>query len=79
MKRDPKTIDSIVIHCSATKEGADFSAKDIDRWHKERGFDKIGYHFVVLLDGSYQRGRADDEVGAHCTQQKMNFRSIGIC
>lgn len=69
----------IIIHCSATREGQDFSAADIDRWHRQRGFRKIGYHLVVRLDGSYERGRADNEEGAHCTQQGMNRRSISIC
>ncbi|MDE7355357.1 MAG: N-acetylmuramoyl-L-alanine amidase [Rikenellaceae bacterium] len=69
----------IIIHCSATKEGADFSASDIDRWHRARGFRCIGYHYVVRLDGSYQRGRQDREFGAHCPQKSMNRRSVSIC
>lgn len=69
----------IIIHCSATKEGADFGAADIDRWHRARGFKKIGYHYVVRLDGKYEHGRKDLEEGAHCTQQGMNRRSISIC
>ena len=69
----------IIIHCSATPEGRDFRAADIDRWHRARGFRKIGYHYVANIDGTYQRGRADNEVGAHCPQQSMNRRSISIC
>ena len=46
-----RKIDSIIIHCSATKVGQDFTAADIDRWHRERGFNGIGYHYVVCLDG----------------------------
>lgn len=71
--------EKIIIHCSATPEGKDFRAGDIDRWHRARGFRKIGYHYVVNLDGSYQRGRQDYEEGAHCRQQSMNRRSISIC
>ena len=37
-----RKIDSIIIHCSATKVGQDFTAADIDRWHRERGFNGIG-------------------------------------
>lgn len=69
----------IIIHCSATREGIPFTAADIDRWHRARGFRKIGYHYVVALDGTYSRGRADSEEGAHCPQQGMNRRSISIC
>ncbi len=66
----------IILHCSATKEGEDFTAKDIDRWHKERGFKKIGYHFVIDLDGTLEKGRQLNERGAHC---KGHNDSIGIC
>lgn len=73
------THEAIIIHCSATRAGMDFHAKDIDLWHKQRGFVKIGYHYVIDLDGTIEKGRAENEVGAHCVQQRMNFRSIGIC
>lgn len=72
-----RKINEIIIHCSATKEGMDFSAKDIDRWHRERGFDKIGYHYVIKLDGTVEKGRGLEEIGAHCTNHNRN--SIGIC
>lgn len=69
----------IIIHCSATSAGKPFTIADIDRWHKAQGWHGCGYHLVVHLDGSYARGRADIEVGAHCPQQSMNRRSISIC
>ena len=72
-----RKIEEIIVHCSATREGADFHATDIDRWHKQRGFNKIGYHYVVNLDGSIEGGRAESEIGAHC--QGRNSRSIGVC
>ena len=74
-----RTIDSIIIHCSATKAGRNFTEKDIDTWHRTRGFSGIGYHWVVLLDGTLRKGRDESQTGAHCTQQRMNSRSIGIC
>lgn len=67
----------IILHCSATKENSDFNAKDIDRWHKKRGFKKIGYHYIIKLDGTIEKGREDYEIGAHCTNH--NSKSIGIC
>lgn len=72
-------IDAIIIHCSATPEGREFHAADIDRWHRQRGFRCIGYHYVVTLDGSVEKGRDESETGAHCVQQGMNRRSIGVC
>lgn len=67
----------IILHCAATKEGQEFTIKDIDSWHRKRGFKKVGYHFVIKLDGTIEIGRAENEIGAHCL--KHNSKSIGIC
>ena len=72
-----RNINKIIVHCSATKEGKAFTANDITRWHKQRGFATIGYHYVVLLDGTIQQGRAEMVMGAHCKGHNAN--SIGIC
>lgn len=72
-----RKIDSVIIHCSATKAGMDFSVADINRWHRARGMDGIGYHYVVRLDGTVEKGREVEVAGAHCLG--WNGRSIGIC
>lgn len=72
-----RKINKIILHCSATKAGQNFSVSDIDAWHRARGFRCIGYHYVVYLDGSIHAGRAESETGAHCLGQNGN--SIGIC
>lgn len=72
-----RNINLIIVHCSATPEGRNVSVADIDRWHRERGFDGIGYHYVVYIDGSVHEGRPIDKVGAHC--KGHNAHSIGIC
>ena len=73
-----RTIDRIVIHCSATPAGADYRAKDIRRWHvNDNGWSDIGYHFVIDLDGTIELGRPLKEVGAHV--KGYNKHSIGIC
>ena len=72
-----RKIKQIIVHCSATKEGQDFKAKDIKRWHLERGFSDIGYHYVVDLDGTIEEGRSLELIGAHTNGQ--NRDSIGIC
>lgn len=74
-----RQIDSIVIHCSDTPAGRNVSVADIRRWHLARGFADIGYHYVTSLDGQVLTGRPVEQVGAHCKQQGMNRRSIGIC
>jgi len=73
-----RTISLLIIHCSATKEGKDFTAEDIDHWHRERGYSGgIGYHYVIRLDGTLECGRPEEVVGAHC--KNHNAHSIGIC
>lgn len=82
MKKE--NIDAIVIHCSATREGMDVRASDIDKMHKDRGFAMIGYNFVVDLDGTVEVGRPLTRDGAHCNTSGLsgkayNKHSIGIC
>ena len=77
-------VDAIVIHCSATRAGQDVRAADIDKWHKERGFKMIGYHYVIDLDGTVETGRPLTMAGAHCntagtSNKPYNKHSIGIC
>ena len=67
----------IIIHCSATKEGYDYTVEDIDRWHKARGFKSIGYHYVIYRDGTIVEGRPLNKQGAHTTGH--NKDTIGIC
>ena len=71
-----RKINEIIVHCTATAEGKDFKAADIDRWHKAKGWNGIGYHHVVDLDGTVEPGRPESEVGAHCL--KHNANSIGV-
>jgi len=73
-----RTITKIIVHCSATPRNKDFSAEDIRDWHvKGNGWDDIGYHFVIRLDGSIEYGRMLDKSGAHV--RGHNRDSIGIC
>ena len=72
-----RNINKIIVHCSATPEGRNFTVKQIDAWHRQRGFNSIGYHFVIYLDGSVNVGRPLAKAGAHCKGQ--NAHSIGVC
>lgn len=79
-----KQIDSIIIHCSATKAGQNIKAKDIDKMHRARGFNQIGYNYVIDLDGTIEEGRPLSIDGAHCNTkgfsgESYNKHSIGIC
>ena len=74
----PSDVNKIIIHCSATRECDDsINAEVIDRWHKDRGWRGIGYHYVVLMDGTIETGRMVDQCGAHT--KGHNCESIGVC
>lgn len=70
-------MNTIVIHCSATKEFNNITSKEIKKWHLQRGFKDIGYHFVILLDGTIEIGRPINQQGAHVLDH--NSYTIGIC
>lgn len=71
-----RTINEIIIHSTATPKGMNATAKDIDKWHRAKGYDCIGYHFVILKNGQIQAGRAVGAIGAHCRGHNAN--TIGI-
>lgn len=88
MRRRPVgIIERVILHHSASAFG------DVDlirSWHLKRGFEEVGYHFIITngkrtakskydpsFDGILQYGRALHEVGAHCRNQNGN--SVGIC
>ena len=72
-----RAINEIIIHCADTHNGKEFHAKDIDAWHRERGWQMIGYHWVIAIDGTVEAGRPPDMVGSHA--EGHNARSLGIC
>ena len=76
-KRSKRTITEIIIHCTATPEGRDYTVDDIRRWHRLQGWSDIGYHYVVYRNGRIEPGRDVDLIGAHC--QGHNAKSIGVC
>lgn len=72
-----------VVHTAAF-HGRNLDAALIDHWHKQRGWSGIGYHFVILDDrhdskenGALERGRAENQQGAHVLG--LNDQSLGIC
>jgi len=82
-----RTYQNIIIHCSASKWG---SSSEIRKWHLEKGWSDIGYHFVIpngnikpkvyleSMNGTIETGRPIEKAGAHC-QGGYNINSIGIC
>lgn len=70
-------INSIIIHCSATRPEQDIGADIIRHWHQRQGWRDIGYHHIIRRDGTLELGRAETQAGAHV--KGHNAHSIGIC
>ena len=79
MYRTNRKISRIILHCSATPIGRDVDVFAIDRMHLKR-FGKssgCGYHYIIKLDGTIEKGRWVDAVGGHA--KGNNRDTIGIC
>ena len=72
-----RKINLIVWHCSDSDNPNHDNVETITKWHIERGFATIGYHFLITKDGRVHKGRDLDAIGAHV--KGHNSRSIGIC
>jgi len=72
-----RLVKEIIIDCSATREEQQVSVDTIRDWHLAKGWNDIGYHFYIDLDGTINKGRDIDKMGAHCKGHNRN--SIGIC
>ena len=71
-----KRTDYIVLHVTATRPLTPAGITEVTAMHKARGFSTIGYHYVIRLDGKIEKGRPENQVGAHV--QGYNSVSLGI-
>lgn len=76
MKKFRLPISQIILHCTATPAGRDLHVADITRYHRMRGFETIGYHYLITLNGEIEKGRDESYVGAHCLGH--NAQAIGV-
>ena len=72
-----RKINKIILHCSDTPASMDIGSKEINKWHRQRGFSLIGYHYVIRRNGTIEKGRGEDRIGAHC--YGYNRSSLGVC
>jgi hypothetical protein len=77
MKQRHVNLSHIIVHCADTPPSMDIGAAEIREWHVEKGWDDIGYHFVIRRNGETEIGRPFDMQGAHVSG--WNACSIGIC
>lgn len=82
IKHGSKVVDTIFVHCTATRadwmetKSLDDKVQEIARWHRQRGWNSIGYHWIIDRDGAIAKGRQETVVGAHVANH--NTGSIGI-
>lgn len=72
-----RKINEIILHCTATREGLNYTLADVTSWHKAKGYRTIGYHYLIDLEGKVLKGRPIEVVGAHALGH--NQYSIGVC
>ena len=72
-----RSVNLIVIHCSATHCDRDFPVEALEACHRARGFNGIGYHYYITRDGMLHLTRSEAVQGAHA--KGYNDHSIGIC
>lgn len=65
----------LVVHCSDTDDN--LTASDIHTMHQGFGWDGIGYHAVIIKDGTIEQGRPHFWTGAHVYGH--NTESLGVC
>lgn len=71
-----RKVHTAVVHCTATPEGKEFTRAQINSMHVARGFQGIGYHYLVHLDGRIEAGRPEGQIGAHVAGH--NKDTIGL-
>lgn len=71
-----RPLDSIILHSTATPEGRNVTVDEIRQWHIERGWNDIGYHYVIYRNGAIKKGRPIEIQGAHTLG--YNDNSIGV-
>ena len=53
------------------------TAQIMESWHLSKGWDGLGYQYVIHKDGEVWKGRPEHRNGAHA--RGYNTKSIGIC
>lgn len=64
MTRPRPATDYIVVHGAYSYPDMDIGFKEIDLWHRKRGFIRGGYHSVIRRDGTLEKGREAHLIGA---------------
>lgn len=72
-----RRVTKVYVHCSAHDGESTDNAATMNRWHKERGWNGIGYHFFIRFDGTIEHGRSIAKTPS--AQKWHNRGTIAIC
>jgi N-acetylmuramoyl-L-alanine amidase len=68
----------LTVHATMTPPDVDMTKRDIDRRDRQSGFAGIGYHYVILRDGTVEPGRGLAQACIH-DEMKIARETIGVC
>ena len=69
-------ITKIIVHNTASDRDTT-KFETIRKWHLEKGWADIGYHYVITGDGKMHLGRPETAMGAHAVGHNSN--TLGVC
>lgn len=72
-----RPVSRVFLHCSASDNPAHDNVETLRAWHLANGWADIGYHFVVLKNGTIAPGRSIELTPA--AQNGNNTGTIAIC
>lgn len=72
-----RKINLIVLHCSATRETAEYTPEQLERDHRAQGFLTAGYNYYIRRSGKVVPMRLPELIPAHV--KGFNRFSLGVC
>ena len=69
-----RKIEKIILHCTDSPDHMNIGFKEINQWHKERGWlsksgISCGYHWIVKRNGKIEAGRPEKMLEATVTDR----------
>lgn len=77
-----RQVNEIIVHCTATRpewwagRSTNQKVAEVRKWHLDRGWSDIGYHYLIDRNGTVAEGRPVERQGAHV--KGRNKGTIGI-
>lgn len=63
-KKPRRSVKRVFIHCSASDNTKHDNVATMDRWHRDRGWSGVGYHYFIRKNGHLEIGRNIEKIPA---------------